>query len=123
MRYSIGLFLVRFCGNISKCGIAVSKVQAVCGKFTFYVAVVGEKIACEQALLFGRAKRAASERRSREGPAPAVASPLACLSRVYFSRYPPNGELARRLVKKSLCRGDLLLFRDNRIQILKGLPR
>ena len=30
-------------------------------------------------------------------PPPAVASPLACLSRVYFSRYPPNGELARRL--------------------------
>ena len=55
-------------------------------------------LAFEQALLFGRAKRAvqerASERRSREGPA----SPLACLSRVYFSRYPPNGELARRLV-------------------------
>ena len=25
------------------------------------------------------------------------ASPLACLSRVYFSRYLPNGELARRL--------------------------
>ena len=85
LRYSIGLFLVRFCGNISKCGIAVSKVQAVCGKFTFYVAVVGEKIACEQALLFGRAKRAASERRSREGPAPAVASPLA---RVLFTISP-----------------------------------
>ena len=58
-------------------------------------------IACVQALLFGRAKRAARERaiepRSRKGPPPAVASPLACLSRVYFSRYPPNGELARRL--------------------------
>ena len=26
-----------------------------------------------------------------------LASPLACLSRVYFSRYPPIGELARRL--------------------------
>ena len=26
------------------------------------------------------------------------ASPLACLSRVCFSRYPSNGELARRLV-------------------------
>ena len=25
------------------------------------------------------------------------ASPLACHSRVYFSRYPPNGELARRV--------------------------
>ena len=41
--------------------------------------------------------------RSREGPrkglspAPAFASPLACLSRVYFSRYPTNVELARRL--------------------------
>ena len=31
-------------------------------------------------------------------PAPAVASPLACLSRVYFSRYPPNGELVHRLL-------------------------
>ena len=62
--------------------------------------VIDAYLACEQALLFGRAKRAAregaSERRMREGPA--VASPLACLSRVYFSRYPPNGELARRLM-------------------------
>ena len=33
-------------------------------------------------------------------PPPAVASPLACLSRVYFSRYPPNGELVRRLDKE-----------------------
>ena len=30
-------------------------------------------------------------------PAPAFASPLACLSRVHFSRYPSNGELARSL--------------------------
>ena len=30
-------------------------------------------------------------------PAPAFASPLACLSRVHFSRYPSNGELALRL--------------------------
>ena len=29
---------------ISKYGIAVFRVQAVCGKFKFYVAVVGEKI-------------------------------------------------------------------------------
>ena len=29
---------------ISKYGIAVFRVQAVCGKFTFYAAVVGEKI-------------------------------------------------------------------------------
>ena len=38
----------------------------------------------------------------RENSLPVFASPLACLSRVYFSRYPPNGELARRL--GSLCR-------------------
>ena len=50
---------------ISKYGIAVFRVQAVCGEFKFYVAVVGEK---------------------------------------------------------SLCRGDLLLFHDKRIQILKCLP-
>ena len=42
-------------------------------------------LACEQAGL-------ASTRESG-----AVASPLVCLSRVYFLRYPPNGELARRL--------------------------
>ena len=30
---------------ISKYGIAVFRVQAVCGKFKFHVAVVGEKIA------------------------------------------------------------------------------
>ena len=30
---------------ISKYGIAVFKVQAVCGNFKFYVAVIGEKIA------------------------------------------------------------------------------
>ena len=29
---------------VSKYGIAVFRVQAVCGKFKFYVAVVGEKI-------------------------------------------------------------------------------
>ena len=29
---------------IAKYGIAVFRVQAVCGKFKFYVAVVGEKI-------------------------------------------------------------------------------
>ena len=38
----------------------------------------------------------------RENSLPVFASPLACLSRVYFSRYPQNGELARRL--GSLCR-------------------
>ena len=29
---------------VSKYGIAVFKVQAVCGNFKFYVAVIGEKI-------------------------------------------------------------------------------
>ena len=48
-----------------------------------------DRTACEQALLFGRAKRA---KMGREKP------PLSrLLSRVYVSRYPPNGELARRL--------------------------
>ena len=65
------------------------------------------RVAYKQALLFGWAKQAVRERaseRSREGPkksslcpAPAFASPLACLSRVHFSWYPSNGELARRL--------------------------
>ena len=42
--------------------------------------------------------------RERAGkPRGAVASPLACLSRVYFSRYPPNGELARRLDQYLIC--------------------
>ena len=40
-----GLFLVRFYGIFfSKYGIAVFRVQSVCGEFKFYVAVVGEKI-------------------------------------------------------------------------------
>ena len=51
---------------ISKYGITVFRVQAVCGKFKLHVAVIDEKT--------------------------------------------------------SLCRGDLLLFHDKRIQILKGLP-
>ena len=33
----------------------------------------------------------------------AFASPLVCLSRVYFSRYPPNGEVARRLQLARPC--------------------
>ena len=43
------------------------------------------KIACEQAQLFGRAKRAVRH---------------TCLSRVYFERYPSSGGLARRLSDK-----------------------
>ena len=52
--------------------------------------VVMTLLACEQALLFGWASGDAAR-------SPAFASPLACLSRVYFSQYLPNGELARRL--------------------------
>ena len=51
-------------------------------------------VACDQTLLFGRAKRNA---RGSGEAARAEGSPLACLSRVHFSRYPPNGELARML--------------------------
>ena len=65
----IGVLGYFWCGVavifISKYGIAVFRAQAVCGKFKFHVAVVGEI---------------------------------------------------------SLFRGDLLLFHDKRIQILKGLP-
>ena len=62
--------------------------------FSFFLSVF-LPIACEQALLFGRANRAAreraSERRSREGPAPRsrVLARLASLAQI--------GELARRL--------------------------
>ena len=46
---SIALLGYFWCGVavifISKYGIAVFRVQAVCGKFKFHVAVVGEKIA------------------------------------------------------------------------------
>ena len=49
-----------------------------------------------------RKREGAADPRGAEGPfSPpplALASPLACHSRVYFSRYPPNGELACRLV-------------------------
>lgn len=31
-------------------------------------------------------------------PKPDLASPFACLSRNYFSRYPPKGELGHRLL-------------------------
>ena len=45
-----------------------------------------------------RTRERAPKPRGAEGPfstlPPALASSLACLSRVYFSRYPPNGELA-----------------------------
>ena len=51
------------------------------------------------------AKPRRAEERSFPHP-PAFASPLACLSRVYVSRYFPNGELARRLA------GYLFLFTE-----------
>ena len=37
---------------VSKYGIAVFRVQAVCGKLKFYVAVGGEKSLCRGDLLF-----------------------------------------------------------------------
>ena len=37
---------------ISKYGIAVFKVQAVCGNFKFYVAVIGEKNCCLAVIYF-----------------------------------------------------------------------
>ena len=49
-----------------------------------------------------RTRERAAKPRGDEGPfsplPPVLASLLARLSHVYFSRYPPNGELARRLV-------------------------
>ena len=58
--------------------------------FVIYVML---RIACEQALLFGRVKRVsgerASERRSREGPRSRVLARLASLAQ--------KGEVARRL--------------------------
>ena len=53
-------------------------------------------VACEQALLFGRAKRAARERTS-EVPSPRFpVSSRVPLARLLFT-ISPNGELARRL--------------------------
>ena len=58
--------------------------------------VFAATLASEQALIFGREKRAAqervSERRGREGPLPAFGTPLA---RLLFT-ISPNGELATR---------------------------
>ena len=63
--------------------------------------VFAATLASEQALIFGREKRAAqervSERRGLEGPLPSFGTPLACLSRVYFTRYAPTGELATQV--------------------------
>ena len=52
-------------------------------------------IACEPSKLSYLGER--SEPHEQAAKPPAFASPLACLSRVYFSRCLPNEELARRL--------------------------
>ena len=71
------------------------------------------KLACEQALLFGRAARErVSERESREG--------LRFLSRVYFSRYPPNGELALRLQQNSSVKTQALTSKILTLKINQG---
>ena len=74
------------------------------------------KLTCEQVLLFGRAKRAArervSERERREGPR--------FLSRVYFSRYPPNEEPARRLQQNSSVTIQALTSRILTLKINQG---
>ena len=44
-----------------------------------------------------------AESRKPRGGQGAFVSPLVCLSRVYFSRYPSNGELARRLQLAKPC--------------------
>ena len=63
-------------------------------------------IVCERALHLGERseprecysrERATKPREAISPPFPAVASLLACHSRVYFFRNPPNGELTRRL--------------------------
>ena len=69
--------------------------------------VFAATLTSEQALIFGREKRAAqervSERRGREGPLPAFGTPLACLSRAYSSRYPQMESLLRGVHFFSLC--------------------
>jgi len=84
--------------------VRLTSVSSFCNKIASH-----SGLACEQALLFGRAKRAARARASvRLSRLP---------SRVYFSRYAPNGELARRLrpVRQCVCRLYQLLF------VLSGL--
>ena len=89
-------------------------------------------VACKQALLFGRARRVACGEAARG--VPAFASPLACLSSVHFSRYPPNGELARRLFtlkiyrplfnqSLALLRSDLSSDASVRIEFLRSFLR
>ena len=71
------------------------------------------KLACEQALLFGRAARErVSEQESREGPR--------FLSRVFFSRYPSTGELAHRLQQNSSVTTQVLTSRILTLKINQG---
>ena len=61
----------------------------------------GRRITCEQALLLSRARAARVAEESPFPPTtPAFASLFARLSRVYFSRYPTNEELACRLERE-----------------------
>ena len=69
-------------------------------KPSFSLLTLGYHFRSTSFLLFGRVKRVAranGEAARYRSPSPAFESPLACLSCVYFSRYPPKGELARRL--------------------------
>ena len=52
--------------------------------------IIPNILARKQALLFLGERSEPRENAEREN---AVASPLTCLSHMYFSRYPPNGEL------------------------------
>ena len=57
-----------------------------------------------------RSKLRENERASERETMP---PPLACLSRVYFSRYPPNGQLSRRLrTRLSLKQGTMYIHAD-----------
>ena len=65
----------------------------------------------------------ASAKEKRQKVAPTASSPLAWLSRVYFSRYPANGEFARRLTV-SVSRNRVLIishitFRDCHVHLFR----
>ena len=65
----------------------------------------------------------ASAKEKRQKVASTASSPFACLSRVYFSRYPANGEFARRLTV-SVSRNSVLIishitFRDCHVHLFR----
>ena len=65
----------------------------------------------------------ASAKEKRQKVASTASSPLAWLSRVYFSRYPANGEFARRLTV-SVSRNSVLIishitFRDCHVHLFR----